>query len=530
MTAMKRELMLQSIVSFKDPWDIVIIGGGATGMGIAVDAASRGFKTLLLEQSDFGKGTSGRSTKLVHGGVRYMAQGNISLVYEGLKERGLMLKNAPHLVRNQKFIIPAYSLWDILIYTIGLNLYDLLSGKLGFGRSRLMSGKETIQALPELNKNGLKGGVLYHDGQFDDTRMLVSLAFTCSDHGGSVINYMKVDGLIKENNRVTGLKVTDLEGHSDYFVRAKTIINAAGVFADEIIQLDTPGTDRQIRPSQGIHIVLDRDFLKSDYALMVPGTSDGRVMFAVPWYNRVVIGTTDTPVDQISLEPKALREEIKFILETTGQYLDKQPSEEDILCIFAGLRPLAAPQGKGKRTRDISRRHKVTISSSGLITIVGGKWTSYRKMAEDAVNEAIKTGQLPLRKCITSCLQIHGYDDHILAGSNPCSPYGADLSQVEKIESESEEFKGFISERLQIKKSQIIWAVREEMARTVEDALARRTRALFLDARESMNIAPETARIMAKELGRGEEWISSQLREYTKLAEGYLVKEMSQMP
>ena len=526
MTAMKREQMLLALAFFKDPWDIVIIGGGATGLGIAVDAASRGFKTLLLEQSDFGKGTSSRSTKLVHGGVRYMAQGNISLVYEGLKERGLMIKNAPHLVRNQKFIIPAYNWWDILIYTIGLNFYDLLSGRLSFGRSRFMSGKETIQALPTLNKNGLKGGILYHDGQFDDTRMLVSLACTCADHGGTVINYMKVAGLIKENNRVTGLKVTDLEGHTDYIVMAKTIINAAGVFADEIIQFDKPGTNRQIRPSQGIHIVLDRDFLKSDHALMVPRTSDGRVMFAVPWYDRVVIGTTDTFVDQISLEPKALKEETKFILETTGQYLDKRPTEEDILCIFAGLRPLAAPQGKGKRTKDISRRHKVTVSASGLITIVGGKWTSYRRMAEDAVNEAIKTGQLPSRKCVTSSLHIHGYDDHVLAGSNPCCPYGSDLSQVEKIESESEKFKGFLSEKLKIKRSQIIWAVREEMARTVEDALARRTRSLFLDSRESMNIAPETARLMAKELGRGEEWINSQLREFKELARGYLVKEM----
>jgi glycerol-3-phosphate dehydrogenase len=526
---MKRELMLQVLASFKDPLDIVIIGGGATGLGIAVDAASRGFKTLLLEQSDFGKGTSSRSTKLVHGGVRYMAQGNISLVYEGLRERGLMLKNAPHLVRNQKFIIPAYSWRDIIIYTIGLNFYDLLSGRLSFGRSRFMSWKETVKALPALNKNGLKGGILYHDGQFDDTRMLVSLARTCSDHGGTVINYMKVTGLIKENDRVSGLKVTDLEGQTDYFIRAKTIINATGVFTDEIIQLDAPGTNRQIRPSQGIHIVLDRDFLKSDHALIVPRTSDGRVMFAVPWYDRVVIGTTDTVVDQISLEPKALREEIKFILETTGQYLDKKPSEDDILCIFAGLRPLAAPQGEGKRTKDISRRHKVIVSSSGLITIVGGKWTSYRRMAEDAVNEAIRAGLLPSRKCVTSSLHLHGYDDHVLPGSNPCCPYGSDLSQVEKIEGESDELKGFLSERLQIKRSQIIWAVREEMARTVEDALARRTRALFLDARESINIAPETAQLMAKELGRGEEWISLQLKQYLELAEGYLVKEMPEM-
>jgi len=520
---MKRELMLQTLAAFNDPWDIVIIGGGATGMGTAVDSASRGFRTLLLEQNDFGKGTSSRSTKLVHGGVRYMAQGNISLVYEGLRERGLMLRNAPHIVRNQKFIIPAYTWWDIILYTIGLNFYDLLSGKLSFGRSRFMSRSKTIEALPALNKNGLKGGILYHDGQFDDTRMLVSLANTCTDQGGTVINYMKVTGLIKENNKITGLKVTDTEDNKDYTIRAKAVINAAGVFADGIIQLDAPGTNRQIRPSQGIHIVLDREFLKSDHALMVPKTSDGRVLFALPWYNRVVIGTTDTILDKVTLEPRALKQEINFIVGTTGQYLDRRPSEEDILCIFAGLRPLAAPQGEGKRTKDISRRHKVTVSPSGLITIVGGKWTSYRRMAEDAVNEAIKTRQLPLKKSFTSAMHIHGFDDSILAGANPFSPYGSDLSNLDKIEDGSEDFKGYLSEKLQIKKSQIIWAVREEMARTVEDALARRTRALFLDARESMRIAPETARLMAKELCYGEEWIMSQLTEYNELAKGYLI-------
>ena len=525
--------MLQTIVSYREPWDIVIIGGGATGMGIAVDAASRGFKTLLLEQNDFGKGTSSRSTKLVHGGVRYMAQGNISLVYEGLRERGLMLKNAPHLVRNQKFIIPAYRWRDVILYTIGLNFYDLLSGKLSFGRSHFISRAKTIEALPSVKKQGLKGGILYHDGQFDDTRMLITLAMTCTDHGGKVINYMKVTRLIKKNDKVTGLIATDTEkdresnaaSHPDYTIRARTIINAAGVFADDIIQLDAPGSRPQIRPSQGIHIMLDREFLKGDNALMVPKTSDGRVMFAVPWYNRVVVGTTDTLLDQISPEPRALKQEIQFLLETCGQYLEKQPSREDILCIFAGLRPLAAKQAEGKRTKDISRRHKITVSPSGLITIVGGKWTSYRKMAEDAVNTAIKTGKLSSRECITTSMHIHGYDESVQAGADPCSPYGSDLPDLLKIENESEEFKGFLSDKLKIRKSQVVWAVREEMARTLEDALARRTRALFLDANESIRIAPEAALLMARELGKGEEWVKDKLAEYNELAKGYLVSD-----
>jgi len=314
---MKREFMLDALRSFKEPWDIVIIGGGATGLGTAVDAASRGYKTLLLEQNDFGKGTSSRSTKLVHGGVRYLAQGNIGLVLEGLKERGLMIRNAPHLVRNQTFIIPAYNWWDVNVYTLGLKFYDLLADKLVLGRSHFISKKKTIEALPALNKNNLKGGILYHDGQFDDSRMAISLAKTCIDQGGMVINYLKVKDFIKEFDKISGVVVTDQENQNEYTIRAKTVINATGVFADQIMQIDEPGSEKMIKPSQGIHIVLGKEFLQSHHALMVPRTSDGRVMFAVPWYNRVVVGTTDTIVDQIPLEPRALDKEINFILETT---------------------------------------------------------------------------------------------------------------------------------------------------------------------------------------------------------------------
>jgi len=515
--------MLNALRSHNDLWDIVVIGGGATGLGIAVDAASRGFKTLLLEQYDFGKGTSSRSTKLVHGGVRYLRQGNIRLVYEGLKERGIMIHNAPHLVSNQKFIIPVYNWLDRPVYTVGLKFYDLLAGRLGLGPSHWISRQTVIQALPTLKKNGLRGGIIYHDGQFDDSRMLVCLATTCTDYGGVVLNYMKVINLIKENGRITGMEIYDQEEQKEYTIRAKSIINATGVFADEIMQLDEPGKKQMIKPSQGIHIILDEKFLQSRHALMVPRTSDGRVMFAVPWYNRIVVGTTDTLVDHVTPEPRALEEEIGFILETTGQYLDIQPSGKDILCIFAGLRPLVAPEGQGKSTKDISRTHKIIVSPSGLITIIGGKWTSYRRMAEDAVNEAINTAKLPAHNCITSSLFLHGYDAHPESGVDPSSTYGSDLPEVDNIEKESKEFSGFISKKLKIRKSHIIWAVREEMARTLEDVLARRTRALFLDARESMHIAPETARLMAKELGYGKEWIADQLKQYEELAEGYLL-------
>lgn len=506
-------------------WDIVVIGGGASGLGTALDAASRGFKTLLLEQHDFAKGTSSRSTKLVHGGVRYLQQGDISLVLEALRERGLMLQNAPHLVRNLSFIIPNYEWWGGPFYTIGLKMYDMMAGKLGLGPSKSLSYDETIKSIPTLVQKGLKGGVIYHDGQFDDARMAIALAETCVDYGGTVINYMEVTDLTKDNeNLIDGVKVKDIETGELHEIKAKAVVNATGVWADKVMQMDDPDAKDMIRPSQGIHLVLDQSFLQSKHAIMIPHTSDGRVLFAVPWHNRVIVGTTDTLVDESLLEPKALEEEIEFILQTAGLYLNKVPTRKDVKSIFAGLRPLAAPQdGEEKSTKEISRHHKVLISLSGLITLTGGKWTTYRKMGEDAVDKAILLAGLPERKSITENLMIHSYSKSVSL-NDPNSVYGSDLGSIEDISDEKDRYKGLLSEELQISRAQLIWAIREEMARTVEDFLARRTRALFLDARESIKMVDEVAAMMAAELGQNNSWIKEQIADFKNLAKGYYLE------
>ena len=522
---MDRNSGLKKIGKKTKEWDVVIIGGGATGLGCAVDAASRGFKTLLLEKNDFAKGTSSRSTKLVHGGVRYLQQGDISLVFEALNERGLMSKNAPHLVTNQSFVIPTYDWWGSPFYTIGLKVYDFMAGKLGFGSSKHLSRDEAIKALPTVEREGLRGGVIYQDGQFDDSRMAISLAQTAVDYGASVINYCGVTKLIKKDDLICGVVAVDSETGEEFNIKSKTVINATGVFADDIIKMDEPGAEDKIVPSQGVHLVLNRDFLPNDSAIMIPNTSDGRVMFAVPWHNHVVVGTTDTLVENHTLEPVALESEINFLLETAGQYLVKQPTRKDVLSMFAGLRPLAKSEGGKKDTKEISRGHKIIISVSGLITIIGGKWTTYRKMAEDTIEKAIILGGLTERECITKHLPIHGFTMSVDPHSDPMASYGIDKERVLAIGENEKKLAGLLSEKLNIYKSQVAWAAREEMALTVEDILARRTRALFLDARESIRIAPQVAEILAKELGKRRKWRINQVTDFENIAKNYFINE-----
>ncbi|WP_305982162.1 glycerol-3-phosphate dehydrogenase/oxidase [Roseivirga thermotolerans] len=521
---MKREKMVKRLKKQKEPWDIVVIGGGATGLGVAVDAASRGYKTLLLEQHDFAKGTSSRSTKLVHGGVRYLQQGDISLVLEALKERGLMIKNAPHLVKNQAFVIPNYEWWDGPFYQVGLKVYDLMSGKLGIGSSKKLSKEETIKYIPTIGQHGLKGGVVYYDGQFDDARMALSLAKTARQFNGVVLNYFPVIDLIKnEEGIICGVKAKDQETGKIHAIKARAVINATGVFADKVKKMDEPEVKDMIQPSQGIHLVVSKEFLPDKYAIMVPQTKDGRVMFAVPWHDKVVLGTTDTMREKPELEPKALDSEIDFILETAGQYLLKQPTRADVLSVFSGLRPLAKPEGEGKSTKEISRHHKVMISQSGLITIIGGKWTTYRKMAEDTVDNAILIGALPERKCITYNLPVYGYDKNLDITSDPLAVYGIEKYSLLEMEEEDQTLAEVLSEDLPLRKSQVVWAVRNEMARTLEDMLARRVRGLFLNARESLRVAPQVAAIMAAELGKDDEWIDDQLEEFSEVARNYMI-------
>jgi glycerol-3-phosphate dehydrogenase len=502
-------------------WDIIVIGGGATGMGIALDGASRGYKTLLLEQSDFAKGTSSRSTKLVHGGVRYLAQGDLMLVMEALHERGLMLKNAPHLTSDQEFVIPVYTLWDVILYTVGLKFYDLLAGRLSMGRSYFINRKKTLARLPMLIPTGLKGGVVYHDGQFDDSRMVLALAQSCVGKGGTVLNYIKVTDLLKdENGRINGVRAVEIISGYEFDLKANLVINATGVFADDLSRMDNPESKPAIKPSQGVHIVLDKSFFNSNSAIMIPKTSDGRVLFAIPWYNEVVVGTTDTPLDSISLEPVALETEINFILRTAELYLAKPPRREDILCIFAGLRPLAANPDNPDSTKEVSRRHKITLSSSGLLTIIGGKWTTYRRMAEETINKAIRVGFLERRKCVTSDLRLTKLDGNNSNGR--LHIYGDRAFEIENIMNEEPGSGIPVDPRLPYTKAELIWICRNEMPLNIEDLLARRTRALFLNARASSDIAAEAAALMAREFGYSMKWQKDQIESYNQLVKNYI--------
>jgi len=522
---MKREEILNTIE--KDPekqWDLIIIGGGATGLGVALDASSRGLKTLLLEQSDFAKGTSSRSTKLVHGGVRYLAQGNVDLVREALRERGLLQKNAPHLVKNETFVIPSYSLFNKLFYTVGLKMYDLLSGSLSLGKSKGISKKETVKRLPTIKSNGLSGGVIYRDGQFDDSRLAINVAQTIVENGGATINYAEVTGLLKDGDKVRGVTAKDLESGKTYRLNSKAVINATGVFVDEIMEMDQPDHKKSIRPSQGVHVVLDKEFLPGDDAIMIPKTDDGRVLFAVPWHDKVVVGTTDTPLDEHSLEPTALEEEIEFILNTASFYLTKAPTRADVKSVFAGLRPLAAPKDGSGKTKEISRSHKIIVSDSGLITITGGKWTTFRKMGEDTVDKTTKVHNLNAKGSQSATMKIHGADDAV-DFADPLYFYGSDKKAIEELITNDPALGEQIHKSYPYVKAQIVWAVRNEMARTVEDFLARRVRVLFLDARAAIDMAPEVAALMQEEMGLDDEWAKNQIEEFTRLANRYLLKE-----
>lgn len=523
---MEREDFLKDLKDAKRQWDFIIIGGGATGLGIAVDAATRGYSTLLLEQSDFAKATSARSTKLVHGGVRYLQKGDVALVREALRERGYLRRNAPHLVKNQRFIIGNYKWWEKPFYTFGLTFYDLLSGGMSLGRSLPMSRTRVIKSIPQIVRTNLKGGVVYHDGQFDDSRLAINLMQTAVENGAKVINYVKVIQLLKSaDGQVSGIVARDeLEG-VNFTVDGKCVINATGIFVDDVIRMDNPEEKPLVRPSQGVHLVVDKSFLGGDDAIMIPKTSDGRVMFGVPWHNRVILGTTDIPVKEFVLEPKALDEEVDFILETAGRYLEKKPQRSDVLCVFAGLRPLAAPKHESEdaKTKEISRSHKLLVSPSGLITITGGKWTTYRKMAEDTVNAGIRARKLPFRPCRTKDIKIHGYlenpdrDDRMYI-------YGSDLEEIQKIQKENPAWSEKLEAGSDFTAGEVIWAVRKEMARTVDDVLARRVRVLYLDARKSIALAPRVAEIMAAELGRDREWVRNQVEEFTELARGYVME------
>jgi len=504
-----RAAQIARLASRREPWDIVIVGGGATGLGAAVDAASRGHSVALIEQHDFAKGTSSRSTKLVHGGVRYLEQGNLPLVWEALRERGRLLRNAPHLTHTTPFVIPCYRWWEAPFYGIGLMLYDALAGRHGLGKTRLLSARSVRERLPTIAPQRLKGGVLYFDGQFDDARLALALARTAVGHDAVVVNYVKCTGLLKEQGRIAGLRAADAGTAGEYVMRARVVINATGVFVDGLRRQDRPDSAPLVRPSQGVHLVLEREFLPGDSALLIPRTSDGRVLFAVPWLGRVIVGTTDTPVPETSLEPRPLDEEVRFLLAHAARYLTKPPSPADVLCVYAGLRPLVS-HGAGAKTAELSREDLIEVSASGLVTITGGKWTTYRQMAEDVVTRAERCAGLVRRGCVTD----------VLALEDDLEPAVDALAAAEPA------LARLLHPRLPYRHADVVWAVREAMARTVEDVLARRTRALFLDARASIEAADDVAALMARELGWSPDRQADHLRQYCELARGYLLSDV----
>lgn len=523
MSTLHRNTMLQLATSRLRPWDMVIIGGGASGVGVAVDAASRGYEVLLLEQHDFGKGTSSRSTKLVHGGVRYLEQGNISLVMEALKERGLLRQNAPHLVHDLAFVVPSYTWWESPFYGFGLKVYNMLSGRYRFGPTSRLSREATLERLPTIKTDGLMGGVVYYDGQFDDTRLLINLVATAAEQGATLLNYVAVTSLHRdEDGFINGVAARDQETGQDFNISARVVINATGAFCDQIRQMADPAATQLIAPSQGIHLVFNRSFLPGDSAIMVPHTSDGRVMFAIPWHDHTLVGTTDVPLTEAPLEPRATEQEIAFILETAGRYLERPPTRADILSVFAGIRPLVRA-GNGRNTAALSREHTIHIDNSGLLTLTGGKWTTYRNMAEDCVNQAATLAQLEDRPCVTRELPIHGAFNPTEALGH-LAVYGSDAEAIRELKETDPALAEPLHPDLPYVGAEVVWAVRHEMARTVEDVLARRTRALFLNARAAEAMAPRVAELMARELGCDDEWRRAEVEYFLQLAAGYLVQ------
>jgi glycerol-3-phosphate dehydrogenase len=519
---MNRAEMYRRLHAHPPPWDMIVVGGGATGAGVAIDAAARGYHVLLLEQSDFGKGTSSRSTKLVHGGVRYLEQGNVSLVMEALKERGLLLRNAPHLVRNLGFVVPNYDWWEAPFYGIGLKLYNLLAGKYGFGASRILSKEETLLHLPNIRTEGLRGGVIYFDGQFDDSRLLINLVATASEQGAVLLNYAQVTGVTRDaEGFVDGVIFRDLETGPQLEARGRVVINATGPFSDRLRRMADASVQPMIAASQGVHLVFDGSFLPGDSAIMVPHTSDGRLMFAIPWHGHTVVGTTDTPVPEATLEPVAMEQEIEFVLQTASLYLARKPTRADVLSVFAGIRPLVR-SGEAGNTAALSRDHTIRIENSGMITICGGKWTTYRHMAEDCVDQAATLARLPEKPCVTSDLPIHGF--HPGAGKfESLRVYGADAPAIRRLMEADAALRTPLHPDLPYTGAEVAWAAREEMARTVDDVLARRTRALFLNARAAIAMAPMVAGLLARELGRDAEWQAGQVETFGQIARNYLV-------
>jgi glycerol-3-phosphate dehydrogenase len=501
--------------------EVLVIGGGATGLGIAVDAVTRGFRTVLVEAGDFAQATSSRATKLVHGGVRYLANGQIHLVYEALRERRVMLQNAPHLVHRLGFVTPAYRWMDLPFYGTGLKMYDVLSGGSSLGATHLLSAKKTTVEVPGINPDGLKGSVQYFDGQFDDARFALALARTAEDHGAVVMNYVRCTRLVQKNGRVCGAILQDVEAGQETEIAAGVVVNAGGIFLDAVRRMDDAECKPLLKTSRGTHIVVAGSVLGGSSALMIPKTRDGRLIFAIPWMGKCVIGTTDIPAESVAMEPGHSAKEIAFLMETISPYLAKPITDSEILSVFSGLRPLVT--GEAASTAKLSREHHLAASTSGLITIAGGKWTTYRRMAADTLDFDERPGLLEKRPCRTETVPLRGAPATDVA-DGPLARYGADAAAIEQLQREHPEWGLPLDSRLPFTAAEVIYAVREEMARTVEDVLSRRMRALLLDARAATACAGQVAALLAAELDKDAVWATEQERAFTRLAEQFYTR------
>lgn len=509
----RRETLLAEVRQ-STRWDVIVIGGGATGLGTALDAVSRGYRTLLVEAHDFAKGTSGKATKLIHGGVRYLAQGNLALVREALREREILLHNASHLVWPLSFVIPAYGRLEAPFYGMGLKLYDLLAGRDSFAPSRLLSPAETLAAAPglatETAQGKLRGGALYYDGQFDDARLAIALMRTILDLGGTALNAMAVTALDIRQDVLCGVHLRDTETGEVLYAAADCIVNATGAWTDTIRHLENAAAAPLVRPSQGAHIVLPRRFLPGGNAVLIPRTADGRVLFMLPWEGHTLLGTTDTVLEDVPIEPHPGTGEVDFILATAARYLRDTPTRDDVTSAWAGLRPLVRKH-RDTATKSLSREHTIEVSKAGLLTVTGGKWTTYRRMAQDVIDHAVQLHLLPAAHCQTEYLRLHGAPEQ--AGNL----YGTDAPQLLALPGADT----LLAAATGLTEAHVRFAARYEQARRVEDVLARRNRLLMLDRAAAIAAAPATARILAEELGRDAAWQASELASFTALAQIY---------
>jgi glycerol-3-phosphate dehydrogenase len=512
--------LLSKKIHSQTVYDIAVIGGGATGLGVALKAAASGFSVVVLESHDFASGTSSRSTKLLHGGVRYLAQGNIHLVKEALQERSAIMHQAPHLAQALQFVVPAYRWWQWAFYGIGLKIYDKLAASHGLGRTCFLNRQQTLDALPGLQANHLQGGIQYWDGQFDDARLALALVKTIERCGGTALNYLTVQQIqpldpVHHQGARFKLTAQDVRQQQMLELRCKTVINATGVWVDQIRQ---QASHRKQQPlvsaSQGVHLVVSRDFMPGQQALLIPKTSDGRVLFAVPWLGSLILGTTDTPTRELPREPQPLQQEIDFILTEASRVLSKKLQRSDIQSIWVGLRPLVAQAAERADTKQLSREHTILVEPNGMVTVTGGKWTTYRVMATDALKACMDAGLLPPceLKDVESLVGTETTGQQAIPITRPpgLHLYGSEAPQVMALPGADHWLTNGLNEAM------VRFAARHEMALTVEDMLARRSRLLFLNARQALNIAEQVAAILQEETG-----FDPALAEFRQLAHKY---------